>query len=543
QDFPQCITCVHHRKGEGCHFIHVRELVWDGDCVKHTWVQSSMSPTQDLQFPDEWNMPIQLQHIDTTKRTIAVALRDELARDLYSIYQFNPTHRPLDPGVHASCDPCLTSISSLSWLCMSCGCELCRACHEKTKHLCSLDFQDAELQAHVVHEPEFLKCVRNSFHDKETRFVALSSVQRSALSEAIQEMELLISTSPLPLTSVAPAWPSQWLPEDQPPLRPISCIDNRQLTEEEFETFWMQGTPLLVTGIHLFWSPGKLVKLYGDQECISVDCQTQIEEKTTVRQFFQNFTKPRKAGAPSKKLKDWPPSQDFQIHCPELYKEFNEATPVPNYVRWDGVFNISSHFPSNALPPDLGPKMYNTHANFTASDCQGSTHLHMDMADAVNIMTYASPSSNGPSAAAWDLYHAEDSDKLRSFIRRHFLTDKGDPIQGDPIHSQQVYLNDARRQQLWEEEQVRGYCIYQEPRQAIFIPDGCAHQVRNLSNCIKVATDFVSPHNIQRCEKLTREFQVQNIGLPWKEDVLWLKSMLWFAWHSCYQLQQHSESL
>ena len=55
----------------------------------------------------------------------------------------------------------------------------------------------------------------------------------------------------------------------------------------------------------------------------------------------------------------------------------------------------------------------------------------------------------------------------------------------------------------------------------------------NLADCVKVAIDFVSPENVARCEQLTQEFREQNQGLKWKEDVLQLKTMMWFAWLSC----------
>ena len=53
-------------------------------------------------------------------------------------------------------------------------------------------------------------------------------------------------------------------------------------------------------------------------------------------------------------LQDWPPSTDFKTAFPELFDDFSMATPMPNYVRRDGVLNIASHFPSNAIGPDLG---------------------------------------------------------------------------------------------------------------------------------------------------------------------------------------------
>jgi lysine-specific demethylase 3 len=50
---------------------------------------------------------------------------------------------------------------------------------------------------------------------------------------------------------------------------------------------------------------------------------------------------------------------------------------------------------------------------------------------------------------------------------------------------------------------------------------------------MKIAIDFVSPENIDRCEKLTKEFREQNQRKAWKEDVLQLRTMMWFAWQSC----------
>jgi hypothetical protein len=50
---------------------------------------------------------------------------------------------------------------------------------------------------------------------------------------------------------------------------------------------------------------------------------------------------------------------------------------------------------------------------------------------------------------------------------------------------------------------------------------------------MKIAIDFVSPENIDRCERLTKEFREQNQSMAWKEDVLQLRTMMWFAWLSC----------
>src|ERR1700733_6251517 len=61
-------------------------------------------------------------------------------------------------------------------------------------------------------------------------------------------------------------------------------------------------------------------------------------------------------------------------------------------------------------------------------------------------------------------------------------------------------------------------------------------QVSNSEDCIKVAVDFVSPENVHRCVKLTKEFRELNLAKAWKDDVLQLRNMLWYAWLSCRQL-------
>lgn len=61
------------------------------------------------------------------------------------------------------------------------------------------------------------------------------------------------------------------------------------------------------------------------------------------------------------------------------------------------------------------------------------------------------------------------------------------------------------RKQLYKSTGVKSFRIHQRPNQAVFIPAGCAHQVYNKADCIKVATDFVSVENVARCWKGARD--------------------------------------
>ena len=64
----------------------------------------------------------------------------------------------------------------------------------------------------------------------------------------------------------------------------------------------------------------------------------------------------------------------------------------------------------------------------------------------------------------------------------------------------------------------------------------------NLADCIKVAIDYVSPENIEACKKLTNEFRNQNIRKAWKDDVLQLRSMMWWAWQSCKKMESSTSA-
>lgn len=116
----------------------------------------------------------------------------------------------------------------------------------------------------------------------------------------------------------------------------------------------------------------------------------------------------------------------------------------------------------------------------------------MDVADAVNIMLHASPvpddssslesvtlsTSSSPEitsrtgsnvqprlgCAVWDIYPAQDADKIREFLKEKF--DKTHNFV-DPIHSQMFYLDAKSRKELWERKRVVSWRIYQYPVGAI----------------------------------------------------------------------------
>lgn len=87
----------------------------------------------------------------------------------------------------------------------------------------------------------------------------------------------------------------------------------------------------------------------------------------------------------------------------------------------------------------------------------------------------------------WHIYAARDADKIRDLLNK-VVVEKGGRLEPhhDPIHDQSCYLDGPLRERLYKEYGVEGYAIVQCKGDAVFIPAGAPHQVRNLHNCIKV---------------------------------------------------------
>ncbi|KAI8622826.1 hypothetical protein BC830DRAFT_1056771 [Chytriomyces sp. MP71] len=314
-----------------------------------------------------------------------------------------------------------------------------------------------------------------------------------------------------------------------------------------FKASWRRGEAVVFSGgmdgIHSGWTPEYFIREHGDEESFVVDCVSKSAVKMAVGTFFNYWIKPvpRKAIL---KLPDWPSHTNFDRHFPNHYADFQRKVPFSDYSGFTGSRNLAARLQQRFLPPDLGPKMYNAFGSSDAGEGgYGTTPIHLDMADAVNVMMYAKdpPTAEkhathedvGPTnrpAAVWDIYHRDDLPKLRAFMRREFdLGENSD----DPVHDQFHYLNELHRARLYEQYGVRGWRIYQYPGDAVFVPAGCAHQVCNYKDCIKAACDFVSPENLTACVQLTSEFRLLSKSHRRRQDLLALRTILWNVWETC----------
>lgn len=293
------------------------------------------------------------------------------------------------------------------------------------------------------------------------------------------------------------------------------------------------------------------------------------------------------------KLKDWPPSDKFEDLLPRHCDEFIAALPFHAYTDpRSGFLNLAVKLPPSVLKPDMGPKTYIAYGLAEELGRGDSvTKLHCDMSDAVNILTHTaevSLSEEQQSAvktlkekhklqdvmelqrlvggeyfqdgreggwekgekcrkdlcsdqeikqrggALWDIFRREDVPLLEAYLRKHhneFRHTYCAPIKEviHPIHDQSFYLTLEHKRKLKEECGIEPWTFEQHLGEAVFIPAGCPHQVRNLKSCTKVAADFVSPENIGECLRLTEEFRQLPRNHKAREDKLEIKKMIIYA--------------
>ena len=162
---------------------------------------------------------------------------------------------------------------------------------------------------------------------------------------------------------------------------------------------WRRSAPVVVTGCtnhtdSFLWHPASFAAEFGDRAVDLVDCGNSIVLLGyPMRDFWAGFEcigarlRDRFGCTRILKLKDWPPGDDFADLLPRRFADLMQALPFPEYTHRSGRLNLVSCLPEHFVRPDLGPKMYVAYGSALYPDV-GSTNLHLDMSDAVNVMMY-----------------------------------------------------------------------------------------------------------------------------------------------------------
>lgn len=337
-----------------------------------------------------------------------------------------------------------------------------------------------------------------------------------------------------------------------------------------FQQQWKRGQPVVVSHVNKclnmdIWEPNSFSKDFGEDANDLINCLTgTLVPNQPMKRFWDGFDYINKRIKDDKgepmllKLKDWPPGEDFAETLPTRFSDLMKSLPLGDYTKRNGKFNLASRLPEYFVKPDLGPKMYNAYGS-AEHPTKGTTNLHLDISDAVNVMVHVGipkdecddalikeayrsideagcdilqrrrvREKNNLPGAIWHIYSPRDANKIRDLLNKVAI-ERGERLEPshDAIHDQSWYLNANLRGRLYKEYGVEGFPIAQCLGDSIFIPAGAPHQVRNLLNCIKVAEDFVSPENVSECFHLTHEFRALSDTHSNHEDKLQIKNIIY----------------
>ena len=260
------------------------------------------------------------------QRTVARALLPVLKDELKHLHVPEIIRRPRESEVRATCgrgvpicavdwfadwhtDTCMTSIFSSSWMCRLCGREACAECFEQVKILTdnsgAEDADVLELQArrekHSRKNPFFLACTRRNEHQAKD-FSPMTRFCGSELELVIREMEELLATpdSYPPLTEDV-EMPDQGVEitrDDEIgslPSHQIPEFKHEDLSYDLFTRLWAKGKPLVVTGLlplfKISWTPEHFIEHYASKSCLVIQCQSDMNKRITVGEFFKEFGK------------------------------------------------------------------------------------------------------------------------------------------------------------------------------------------------------------------------------------------------------------
>ncbi|KAF6159382.1 hypothetical protein GIB67_032153 [Kingdonia uniflora] len=386
-----------------------------------------------------------------------------------------------------------------------------------------------------------------------------------------------------------------------------ASIDILDENLENFQRHWINGEPVIVCDVleqasGLSWEPMVMMRALSintdmrtrsKSEVKTIDCLAGCEVEISVNQFFKGYTEGRAYNnhwPEMLKLKDWPPSANFEDRLPRHCNEFIKALPFKDYTDpRSGLLNLAVKLPKGVIKPDMGPKTYIAYGSKEELERGDSvTKLHCDMSDAVNVLTHTAEvvlsekqhsaikalktkhraqdiregrtgslalsikdcnedqevgttfpgfpmrENEETAGALWDIFRREDVPKLKEYLIKHskeFRHTYCCPVEKviHPIHDQAFYLTLEHKRKLKEEYGIEPWTFEQRRGEAVFIPAGCPHQVRNLKSCTKVAVDFVSPENINECLRLTEEFRRLPKNHKVREDKLEIKKMTLYA--------------
>ena len=461
-----------------------------------------------------------------------------------------------------TCSNCLMSVVNLFYRCEQCELEICMTCHKKyveepTRQTLTRAHGDALKEEEWAPSDVEAKCVAGDEAElgeaSRHRFVACRAMEKAALRKLAIDLDACkqklcgegkLTENPTPESE---ACGSDDIADGVKRFEMHQFTDGTDETRErlleDFHDNWHRARPVVVSRCTTLvnWTPGTMMRMMRDltpenyvTTTPAYDCTTFNAHETEIQTYFAWHEKMKKPlHGHLWRLKDWPDDENFAERLPRLARDFVFSLPFQEYCfPWDnggarrGMMNAAIDLPEVCNRADLGPKSYismgrQQECGAVAGKPEGKegggdavTRIHCDMADAVNLLIHTSGAVDGEKfdvsggCALWDIWRRKDRKVLEEWLRtnseRFTERDPGKVVHA--IHDQCFYLTSEDKEALKAECGIEAYTFEQKLDDAVFIPAGCPHQVRNLQSCIKVALDFVSPESMPMCLTLSNEF-------------------------------------
>lgn len=324
-----------------------------------------------------------------------------------------------------------------------------------------------------------------------------------------------------------------------------------------------------MSGVHKklnsnIWKPESFNEDFADQKVDLINCKDgSIVSGVRIQDFwdgFEDLTKRLKSKNGESlllKLSDWPSGEDFKTMMPSRYDDFIKNLPLSQYCNPEGNLNLASRLPNFFVQPDLGPKLYSVYGQTSVKE-HGTTNLHLDVADVVNVLVYVGvPKGNGNNhraailkkmedeidestkkrlknsnetpGALWHIFSTKDTDKIREFLQKVNEELGQESPEHDPLLDQICYLDKKMRQRLCEECGIQCCSILQFLGDTFLIPAGTLRQMQSIYSCIQVSEDFVSPEHIAQSFHLTHELRHQSKDEINYEDKFQIKNIIYHS--------------
>ncbi|KAK9293251.1 hypothetical protein L1049_021242 [Liquidambar formosana] len=224
----------------------------------------------------------------------------------------------------------------------------------------------------------------------------------------------------------------------------------------------------------------------GDLNCFSKSRDVVEKNLSLTDERMASPNCPAKCGDVAESKFSLPNGIDAGPNCPTT-KSFCSSNGLADQ---NELTERDSHNQEHLFPSNVTEEMKFVNgedsfvATFSDSGVNDSESVKVDPNSATDSLQNNDSSEVVYGGAVWDIFRRQDVPKLMEFLQRHqkeFRHINNLPVISviHPIHDQTLYLNEGHKKKLKEEFNVEPWTFEQHLGEAVFIPAGCPHQVRN----------------------------------------------------------------